>query len=275
MHRFAFVFLFFLIPFSASAEQLGFAKGDIWFSHEPFFSGEEVTIFSALRNSSEHLFSGTVIFFDGEFEIGRSDFELKERESEIISVEWTPSFGERSVRATILSDSVDQGILRSETDSELRFVDHDTDKDGVGNLEDKDDDNDGILDDEDPDPLKDSSSWANVDEIGDNVENLASQASPLVIETTKAIREVAETAFEEVEKVRISQLENVKEIKESLKEEEVLEHDNLTASALNSLKSISINALEFTLGSRILFYIILFFLIFLVISRASRLFRSY
>ena len=146
----------FIVPFGVHAEETnaGFVQG-LWYSAEPVFAGVPTRIYVAVRNNTGHDLTGTVRFTDNGKRIG--SFEVSALEGRLVEawVDWTPTFGEHVVTATVSdaalhviggdTESIDiAGITASDT----LTVDYDTDRDGVGNTEDTDDDNDTVTDDE-------------------------------------------------------------------------------------------------------------------------------
>ncbi len=146
--------LFFILPYGVHAEETnaGFVQG-LWYSAEPVFAGVPTRIYIAVRNNTGHDLTGTVRFTDNGKRIG--SFEVSALEGRLVEawVDWTPTFGEHVVTATVSdatlhiigggTEAIDiAGITASDTLS----VDYDTDHDGVSNTEDADDDNDSVSD---------------------------------------------------------------------------------------------------------------------------------
>ncbi len=148
--------LLFVIPLGVHAEETnaGFVQG-LWYSAEPVFAGVPTRIYVAVRNNTGHDLTGTVRFTDNGKRIG--SFEVSALEGRLVEawVDWTPTFGEHVVTATV-SDATLHVIggdteaidIAGITASDTLTVDYDTDRDGVGNTEDTDDDNDTVTDDE-------------------------------------------------------------------------------------------------------------------------------
>lgn len=148
--------LLFILPYSVHAEETnaGFVQG-LWYSAEPVFAGVPTRIYIAIRNNTGHDLTGTVRFTDNGKRIG--SFEVSALEGRLVEawVDWTPTWGEHTVTATVSdaalhviggdTESIDiTGITASDT----LTVDYDTDHDGIGNTEDTDDDNDTVTDTE-------------------------------------------------------------------------------------------------------------------------------
>ncbi len=148
--------LFFLIPLAVSAGSgVGFVQGAIWYSKDPFFAGEPVRVYSAVLNTTSEDIVGSVAFSDNGALIGSAEFSAAGgNRLQEVWVDWQPTEGQHSVSAKIVKALVSKAgkpaasaaILGSESGASERFVDIDTDHDGVGNVQDADDDNDGVSD---------------------------------------------------------------------------------------------------------------------------------
>ena len=151
------VILGFLFPFAASALSIpaGVLKDQIWFSKDPFFVGDTISIFTFVFNSSDYRLSGTMVLSDGTTTIDKKTFTvLPSGGSQVISFPWTVTRGQHNFIAKISENQldkvsggvVDTPISTTQTVSVKRFADLDTDHDGIGNLTDTDDDGDGLSD---------------------------------------------------------------------------------------------------------------------------------
>ncbi len=138
-----------------TASNLGFIQNNIWFSKEPFFEGDTVRVYSAVFNGSSEDVTGAVEFYANDKLIGADDFSItsggKVRE---VWVDWRVTGGNQTVRAVISKAYASKAgeaprpvtVEHATTGEATRFVDIDTDKDGIGNKTDTDDDSDGITD---------------------------------------------------------------------------------------------------------------------------------
>ena len=140
----------------------GIIKSTIWYSKDPFFAGDSVRIYSGLFNGSDQDITGVAGFYVNNILVGSRDFSLPGGGVfEHIWADWLAFPGEHTVSVKITSAVIDPKIGESTpilladlfTATDTVFVDIDTDKDLIGDMEDPDDDNDGILDEDDPEPL--------------------------------------------------------------------------------------------------------------------------
>ena len=206
-------FPFFMV--SAQGFNAGFVQG-VWYSKTPFFAGETVRVYTAIQNNSGSDIQGTLEFLVNENSVGESAFSIINGRIVEVWTDWKVTQGNHFVQVRIKEAflveigktpepiSLNTGILEA---SEV-FVDLDTDKDGIGNMEDDDDDNDGLTDQEEKilqtDPL-------NPDTDGDGVSDqkeVQAGTNPLVAnrgdatkeqqKVTVAIEPQKESAFEKV-----------------------------------------------------------------------------
>lgn len=217
-----------LIPLLAYGQgsiptNLGFVESSIWYGKEPFFADQVVRVYTVLANSSDADFKGTVTFFDNDEPIDSSEFSLTRAGGvHVVWVDWTPEAGKHVIVAKILEAEVSrtgeepQRIAREDwqTATSIRFVDIDTDGDGIGNSEDSDDDNDGIIDEEDEEPLvvKLSQGEEIRSEVTEEAKNLYATVAPIV---TAAVS----PAVVYLEEFRETQGDRVRVLADTIKQE--------------------------------------------------------
>lgn len=190
--RFAFILaaLFVVVtpaPLFAATAPAGVPRDALWFSKEPFFVGETITIFTVVYNSTDYRLSGTMELRDGTTTISTKEFIVETLgASQIVSFPWTVTPGSHLFSAVITQDELrkEGGILRNDALAETkassakRFADSDTDHDGVGNIIDTDDDGDGLSDIEEK---KSKTDVLNFDTDGDGIPD-GKDARPLIKE---------------------------------------------------------------------------------------------
>ncbi|OIP64636.1 hypothetical protein AUK15_03105 [Candidatus Nomurabacteria bacterium CG2_30_43_9] len=181
MYKFLIIFLIGIggTTFAYSAEppikNAGFVPTNIWYSKDPFFTGEKIRIYTIIFNGSSYDLEGTVEFLDNGVLMGESNFALsgggRVRD---VWVDWKATEGKHTMTARITgtTSSLAGGAKRAivldntETGKSERDVDLDTDGDGVGNIEDLDDDNDDVSD---VDELRNSTNPLKKDTDGDGL----------------------------------------------------------------------------------------------------------
>lgn len=137
------------------SKNTGFVQDNIIFSKEPFFEGEAIKIYSILFNTTNNDITGKIEFYDNGVSLGRTDFSIPRtalvRDA---SINWVATGGRHTISAKIIETRVALADGKQEaitlTDREAvgseRFIDSDSDRDGLGDRDDTDDDNDGIPD---------------------------------------------------------------------------------------------------------------------------------
>ncbi|MBI4811907.1 hypothetical protein HY798_00425 [Candidatus Falkowbacteria bacterium] len=164
--------LFLILPnIALAAVKVGFVSNNIWLSVEHPLAGETLKIYSVIVNSDERDVEGDILFYDNNAAIGSpSRFALGAGgTSKVIAVDWLAVAGNHQFKAIIANaESVDaagnrtsvSGNVTSQT--EIIFVDVDSDSDGVPDQEEikngtnpnnPDTDGDGDSDGEDPSPF--------------------------------------------------------------------------------------------------------------------------
>ena len=149
------VFFLALASFVSAQEfNAGFVQG-LWYGDEQVFAEKDTRVYVAIRNNTGSDLTGTVEFFDGDKRIERNNVSALDGRIIESWADWTPSYGEHTITATLSRTELHQvgeGTEAVEVVSALAeniiFVDYDTDNDGIGNKDDSDDDGDGISDEE-------------------------------------------------------------------------------------------------------------------------------
>ncbi len=174
------------VALAQATSSAGIAKEAMWFSKDPFFAGDKITLYVPVYNSSTNRLEGIVAFFDNGIAIGRENLKVDANGGfQAVGVTWTATAGNHRFTAKIegghFADDAAATVPSSTAAPEAkRFADNDTDKDGVGDKTDADDDNDGLTDAEEKragtDPLKSDSD-------GDGIPD-KTDPRPLVRDTT-------------------------------------------------------------------------------------------
>lgn len=150
-----FIALFPAAPLFAATAPAGVPKDALWFSKEPFFAGETITVFTVVYNSTDYRLSGTMELRDGTTTISKKDFIVDTLgASQIVSFPLAVTAGNhlftvvitqnelRKEGGAVLTDS----LAETKTSGTKRYADLDTDHDAIGNIVDTDDDGDGLSD---------------------------------------------------------------------------------------------------------------------------------
>jgi hypothetical protein len=147
--------VFFPAPLFAATAPAGVPKDALWFSKDPFFVGETITVFTVVYNSTSYRLSGTMELRDGTTTISKKDFIVDTLgASQIVSFPLTVTAGNHLFTVAITQNELrkEGGTLSTDllaetkTTGAKRYADLDTDTDGIGNIIDTDDDGDGLTD---------------------------------------------------------------------------------------------------------------------------------
>lgn len=151
----------------APLKNAGFLPSNIWYSRNPFFSGDSIRIYTIIFNGSSEDLVGVVEFLDNDTLIGKTDFSLASGgRARDVWVDWVAKDGKHAITARLSGVyAVGTGgkkrpilLENIETAKNELTIDFDTDKDGIGNNDDLDDDNDTVSDIDEiknnTDPLK-------------------------------------------------------------------------------------------------------------------------
>ncbi|MDP3958436.1 MAG: Ig-like domain-containing protein [bacterium] len=125
-----FLVLFPLFPpvqAETTVENAGFAPQSIWYSKDPFFAGERVTIHTIVVNSGSVELSGTVEFYDGETLLGRASVTVPPGGSFAeASVPWKVTEGRHTIFALLkdvkVGGNVSVALENSRTGESEKFV---------------------------------------------------------------------------------------------------------------------------------------------------------
>jgi len=136
----------------AQQSNAGFVQG-LWYSQEQIFADDPVRIYVAIRNNTGSDLTGTVEFFDGDKKIERKNVQALNGRIIESWADWTPTYGSHTLKANLsrtelskVGSTTQTVEVTSTLAEDIVFVDHDTDKDEIGNAEDPDDDGDSISD---------------------------------------------------------------------------------------------------------------------------------
>lgn len=275
----------------------------IWYSKQPFFTGDKIRIYAGIQNQSPKDISGTISFFDNDNLIGKKEFSTINGRLVESWIDWKATQGQHNfsielseVVASLPGQNpapVNLTVKKSQKDPQ--FVDFDTDGDGIGDEIDEDDDNDGISDDEEvekgTDPLNSDSDGDGVEDnedenptgeipvvIDGSVEKIKNIIPEQVVETTNKsfgmINNVADKLKEVVDKER----ERIK-TSSNYANGDKKEYDRIPTTdseknkdetdkpnqIINQITIFVLYIVSFILGHKILLYILLLTILFLLL----------
>ncbi len=129
MSRLTRIFLFMLLclPSAAAAvtSPAGIPTGGIWFSKEPFYVGDQITVNSLVFNASTVVVRGSLELLDGPTILQQKDVVLNPGDSKIISFPLQVTRGKHAYQIRVANgDFTDQGGLPVVLGSSGDYVDH-------------------------------------------------------------------------------------------------------------------------------------------------------
>ena len=124
------------------------------YSHDSFFAGEDVRVYTTLQNNSGFDLQGIIQFYDNDKFIGDFNFFIANVRNIEVWTDWRPSEGKHNLLVKIdnlKKLEIAKNPKTVDLDEDIFVtknldIDIDTDKDGIGNKDDLDDDNDNISD---------------------------------------------------------------------------------------------------------------------------------
>lgn len=132
-----------IVPLGASARTLhaGLPSDQLWFSKDPFFTGDTITIFTLVFNSSNYRLAGTMTLRDGTTTLDAKPFVVDASGgSQIVTFPWLVTHGNHSFSAIITQDELSESsrviadtfISATRTPTVVRFADDDKNNNGIG-----------------------------------------------------------------------------------------------------------------------------------------------
>ena len=123
-----------LMPLSFYAagtlDNVGFVQKNIWYSQDPFFEGDTITIYTVVFNSGSDTVTGVVEFYDKTVILGKQNFTVEPGTFKNLSVDWNVLAGDHVISAQIVDSEVllpggekESTLLElNKTEEDKRFV---------------------------------------------------------------------------------------------------------------------------------------------------------
>lgn len=130
-------------------------SSDVFFEPATILLGDSAKIYASVSNVGDRDVEGVVYFYDGEAVIGSKPFSAKATgRAEDVWIAWHPQIqGNHHITIRAENDPGFSDATPGDNAATVdKFVDKDSDGDGVGDSIDTDDDNDGVPDDQDQFP---------------------------------------------------------------------------------------------------------------------------
>ncbi|HAE36687.1 MAG: hypothetical protein UR85_C0008G0025 [Candidatus Nomurabacteria bacterium GW2011_GWF2_35_66] len=271
---FILIYFIFIPSYSFGATlATGFIPGQIWYSKDPFIEGDTVKIYTALWNSSFSSLSAKVEFYDKNVILGSRDVVVPALKLQDVSVSWKVTSGDHLISAKIISPSTTtsgkkEAVIVTNTTTEIdkRFVPV-------------------VLTTAEGKPATSSDVLkSQIDKATSSVDDIV----PLSISTPVSkniglIDNFREDAFKKISATKIETKDRIDEInkienktttdKTSTVQNKVGVED-ATEKPITYLKLIFLSILSFIFGSKLVFYAIIVFLVFLIVRFIYRKIRN-
>lgn len=139
MKKLLFIFLLSMsgVSFAHASElpisNAGFVQSNIWYSKDPFYTGDKVRIYTVIFNGSAYDLTGAVEFLDNGTSLGKTNFSLSgSGRAQDLWVDWKASGGSHTITARLVNVIADgpngkQAVLlpNTETGRSERMIDVD------------------------------------------------------------------------------------------------------------------------------------------------------
>jgi hypothetical protein len=266
----------FLFAFSVDAST-GFIPGQIWYSSEEFKEGKTINIYTVVWNGEEKTIDMKVDFYDSNTLLGTRDISISPNSTKQVSISWRITSGSHTIFAKITSSAIEGSntsvsLKNSETDRDSFFV-----------------------------PVTIVTSSGDEVTSGDIIENQIDKASAKIIDSVpSSVSEPVLNIFSSVEEFRENSSSKINEAKENSKKNiEIFkqENSNNTENKEASLQDVNkkdgdvekeennnklnlnkdsvkkpleyvkfflFSFISFIFSNKIVFYLLIIFLIFLI-----------
>ncbi|HNW71889.1 MAG TPA: hypothetical protein PKZ36_03290 [Candidatus Paceibacterota bacterium] len=270
-----FLFLIFsLFPLQkvfAETENIGIIPANIWYSEDPFEEGQKVKIYTVVYNPSDKQLSGTVVFFDDDVFLGKKDFSVASKSIKDVSIDWTVTVGDHIIFAKIENAK----FLISEGKYEEVYIAENKTEESKRTVSKKIDVKKSTSD------TSDSSIVSTVkNTIEENTPAVVTETANNVIEKLEDTREKAATYSDEKKQEVKKEIEVLKEKEansqnvstDTKKDSEKVDSSNKLLKPLKYLELFFLNLFSLIFNTKILFYIVLIAVVFLILRFIWNLF---
>lgn len=221
-------------------ENIGLVQDAVWFAKDPFFAPDTVRMYAAVFNSTPHDLKGVGEFFVDEKSIGESSFTATGQGGiGIMWIDWQAQEGDhtfltevKEATLSVMGEGEKTIVLaKRKGKATQRFVDKDTDQDGLGNAKDPDDDNDGLSDQEEQE--KGTNPYSQ-DTDGDGVSD-SKDPAPLSVQIKEQAQEQEAQHLSEKQEGRLPELQELagrtqkvaQQVKERIDKFALVQHEKL------------------------------------------------
>lgn len=255
----------FLAPVFADTSSIsGFIPGQIWYSKSELIEGDNVNIYTAVWNSGENPLSVKVEFYDKNVILGTREATLSPSELKSISVPWKVTLGDHVISAKIVSSvenvsgTKEKVVLENDTtENDRKTVKVTISKD------------DGSVNSPAEDVVK-----TQVEAITGKIKDVIPESvSDSVSGTVGRLDDFRNESYVKVSDLKSNAKEEVKLLKDNNTTKD-LKSDNQIKDAVDNplayVKLFLFSVATFILGSKLIFYALLVFLVFIILRAIYR-----
>ena len=255
--------------FAETTVNSGFIPGQIWYSKDPLIEGETVNIHTAAWNGESNTVSADVEFYDKNVILGSRDVVLDSLELKDVYIPWKITSGDHVISAKIISSTITVSdkkenviVKHSVTSSDKQFVSV-------------------VVKNKDGEPVTDT------DILKNQLDKANSQLSGILPEE---VNSSLSNSISSLDNIRHTTLDKVNTAKEATQKEigkvlgvstKISQSPSKSSNVQDSIKRpvayiklFLLSTLSFILGSKLIFYGILVFLIFCIIRFIYRKIRN-
>ena len=255
----------FLAPAFADASSIsGFIPGQIWYSKSELIEGDTVNIYTAVWNSDKNPLSVKVEFYDKNVILGTREVTLSPSELKSVSVPWKITLGDHVISAKIVSSlenisgTKEKVVLENDTtENDRKTVKVTISKD------------DGSVNSPAEDVVK-----TQIEATTEEIKNIIPESvSDTVSGTVGRLDDFRNESYVKVSDLKSNAKEEVKLSKDNNTKEDS-KNDNQIKDAVDNplayVKLFLFSVATFILGSKLIFYALLVFLVFIILRAIYR-----
>lgn len=287
MKKFFIIFIFIYFVFSVHAEAVelgttGFISGSIWYSKDTLVEGDTVKVYTALWNNSTSPLSAKVEFYDKNVILGTRDIVVPSLKLEETYISWKVTAGDHSISAKIISPSITSGGKK-----QVVMIDNSTSSVSktyvpvvINTIEGKPATSSDILKNQ-IDKATSSLDGILPESISEPVTENVGVVDSFRVDTLKKISETKAETKNEIDAIKkaeekasipVTNSKNTNEKTVATKGSVGVEE--ATEKPIAYLKLIFLSILSFVFGSKIIFYLIIAFILYLILRTVYRKIRN-
>lgn len=257
---FIFIYLAFTSTLYASEfTTTGFIPGQIWYSTDPVVLGSTVKIYTAVWNNTNTPISTNVEFYDGKVLLGKKFIVVPSLQLKEAYVTWKVTAGDHAISAKIISPSITSSGKKK--DIILNRISTGIDKKSIS------------INSADGNSAQDSNIIkSQIDKAASSLDNILPESiSTPVSKNVGFIDGFRVGTLENISQIKIEAEKKIEEFNktnsetnDSVKTQSKVGIDDATEKPITYLKLFFFTILSFIFGSKLVFYLLIIFILFFV-----------